>query len=121
MVCGLDKSPQQLAYNIYRTLAAVLAKDYAMVQFAYMLLELHGKGDAVFEHEIGLHNVWTQRRSQKSARGGVWYSMGATFSHERGALDVRRNVYATVWTFRLGAVLNGFQAWILSVSFRKCP
>ena len=82
MVCGLDKSPQQLAYNIYSTLAAVLAKDYAMVQFAYMLLELHGKGDAVLEHEIGLHSVCTFR--------------------------LARSYF-----------LNGSQAEILSVIFRK--
>ncbi|XP_043202965.1 uncharacterized protein LOC122370998 [Amphibalanus amphitrite] len=48
-VCRLGTSPQQLAFHLYRTLATVLARDYVMTQFAYMLLRLFDKGSFVVE------------------------------------------------------------------------
>ncbi|KAF0293891.1 hypothetical protein FJT64_008378 [Amphibalanus amphitrite] len=48
-VCRLGTSPQQMAYHLYHMVTTVLARDYVMTQFAYMLLRLFDKGSFVVE------------------------------------------------------------------------
>ena len=56
-VCGFDKAPQHVAFTLYRTLASALAKDFAMTEFAYMLLRLFGEGE-VHEWSKRKNNGW---------------------------------------------------------------
>ena len=56
-VCGFDKAPQHVAFTLYRTLASALAKDFAMTEFAYMLLRLFGEGE-VHERSKCDNNAW---------------------------------------------------------------
>ncbi|XP_043231393.1 uncharacterized protein LOC122386344 [Amphibalanus amphitrite] len=48
-VCRLGTSPQQMVYHLYHMVTTVLARDYVMTQFAYMLLRLFDKGSFLVE------------------------------------------------------------------------
>ena len=44
-LCSLGHSPHQIIYNLYNVIALTEIKGYAMIQFAYMIMRLHGEGN----------------------------------------------------------------------------
>uniref|UniRef100_A0A8D8W039 Uncharacterized protein n=1 Tax=Cacopsylla melanoneura TaxID=428564 RepID=A0A8D8W039_9HEMI len=50
-ICGTEMSPQQLIYNLYSSLQVTQVKAYVMMQFAWTLLHLYGKGNFTTETE----------------------------------------------------------------------
>ncbi|KAF7269606.1 hypothetical protein GWI33_017355 [Rhynchophorus ferrugineus] len=50
MRCNTKQSPQQVLYNLYNAIALTGLKGYTMIQFSYMVLRLHGKGN--FSEEV---------------------------------------------------------------------
>ena len=57
------------------------------------------------------------RRSQKSAKVGPWGSTVATFSHERGAIDVHRGACGAISLFRVGALKAPFRFQLMLGDF----
>lgn len=63
-LCNLGQSPHQIIYNLYNIIALTEIKGYAMVQFAYMIMRLQGRGNFTFESELAKEN-FEERAAEK--------------------------------------------------------
>ncbi|XP_018322166.1 uncharacterized protein LOC108734901 isoform X1 [Agrilus planipennis] len=52
MRCNTKQSPQQVLFNLYKSIALTELKGYMMMQFSYMLLKLYNKGNFTKEASI---------------------------------------------------------------------
>ncbi|CAG0885492.1 unnamed protein product [Darwinula stevensoni] len=62
--CDLGQSPQQLAYGLYKLIAATETKAFAMMTFSWMLLRESGKGN--FSRETKLAQLGHVKREEEA-------------------------------------------------------
>lgn len=102
-ICSTEMSPQQLIYNLYSTLQVTQLKAFVMMQFAYHLLHVYGKGD--FSHETSLlQDSFKQRLVQQLATAKAALAQADNMLYK---CDPRTHVEGTTYT-QLTALLQGY-------------
>ncbi|KAK9746592.1 protein of unknown function (DUF4803) [Popillia japonica] len=95
-VCMSKQSPNQLLYNLYNTISLTQIKGYAMIQFAYTLLELYNKGTYTVESKLArqafinrsLETAEEMKRAMDKASTHYWRCDPDQFKKDENYLEI---------------------------------